>query len=103
MNHSQPLFHLFLFFWSNVDPIKLAHFSGIRSLIVGVQGKLADHLTTSTASYQKNVFPNFFYFQNVVVFDVVAVHKKTIKRPTTTIGGHIFTTAIANDTGHTYK
>ena len=49
MDKPRPLFCLFLFFSNTNFTEKTVHFCTIRTLIVGVEGKHADHLTTTTA------------------------------------------------------
>ena len=51
---SWPLFCLFSFF-SNTMLQKTVSFSGIRTRIVGIEGKHADHLTTTTAHLPRYV------------------------------------------------
>ena len=55
MGQPRPPFCLFSFF-SNTNLQKTEGFSGIRTWIVGVEDKHADHLTTTTAKYD-----NFYY------------------------------------------
>ena len=49
MGHSLPLLNLFSFFSHNFTQQQTVDSSGIRTRIVGVEGKQADHLTTTTA------------------------------------------------------
>ena len=59
MGQPRPLFVLY----ENKLHRKTEHVSGIRTRIVGVEGKHADHLTTTTASFV--YFPFFFFVINL--------------------------------------
>ena len=51
---------LFLFIFKHKSTVKTLGFSGIRIQIVRVEGKPADHLTTTTAHFMTLYFINHF-------------------------------------------
>ena len=52
---------LFLFIFKHKSTVKTLGFSGIRIQIVRVEGKPADHLTTTTAHFMTQYFIITFY------------------------------------------